>query len=51
VLDRDRVALLRHDAAALHEAVAEADVAELRGAPQQQVLHEAAVASQQHRRR
>ena len=51
VLERDRVALLRHDAAALHEAVAEAHVAELRGAPEQQVLHEAAVADEQHRRR
>ena len=51
VLERHRVALLRHDAAALHEAVAEPQVVELRGAPQQQVLHEAAEADQQHRRR
>src|SRR5262245_39094332 len=29
VLDRDRIALLRHDAAALHEPVTESDVAEL----------------------
>ena len=41
VLERDRVALLRHDAAALHEAVAEPQVVELRRAPEQQVLHEA----------
>ena len=51
VLERDRVALLRHDAARLHEAVAEAQVAELGGAPQQQILHEPSEPDQQHRRR
>ena len=45
---RDRIALLRHDAAALHEPVAESNVAELRGGPEEQVLHEAAVAGEQH---
>ena len=39
VLERHRVALLRHDAARLHEAVGEPQVAELHRAPQQQVLH------------
>ena len=42
VLERDRVALLRHDAAALHEPVAETDVVEFSGGPEQQVLHETA---------
>ena len=47
VLERHRVALLRHDAAALHEAVAEAQVAELHRAPQQQVLDDPAEADDQ----
>ena len=51
VLDGHRVALLRHDAARLHEAVAEAHVAELERAPEQQVLHEAAEAGHRDRRR
>ena len=50
VFERHRIALLRHDAARLHEAVAEAHVVEFGGAPQQQILHEAAEAGQQHRR-
>ena len=49
VLERDRVALLRHDAAALHEAVAEPQVAELHRAPEQQVLNDAAEADEQDR--
>ncbi len=48
VLERDRVALLRHDAAALHEAVGQAQIADLRGAPQQQVLQNAAEPGQEH---
>ena len=51
VLDRHRIPLLRHDAARLHESVAEAQVAELRRAPQQQILREAAEAGEQHRGR
>ena len=50
MLQRDRIPLLRHDAAALHEPVAEPQVAELRGAPEQHILDEAAEADQQHRR-
>ncbi len=49
VLERDRIPLLRHDAARLHVAVAETKVAEFGGAPQQQVLHEAAEADEQNR--
>ena len=51
VLERDRVPLLRHDAARLHEALAEPQVAELHRAPQQEVLQHAAEADQQNRRR
>ena len=51
VLDGDRVALLGHDAARLHEAVTEPHVAELRRAPQQQILDEAAEPRQEHCRR
>ena len=40
VLERDRVALLRHDAARLDEAVGEAQVADFGCAPEQQVLHD-----------
>ena len=47
VLQRHRVALLRHDAAALHEAVAQPQVAELHRAPEQQVLDDAAEADEQ----
>ena len=47
VLERNRVALLRHDAAALHEAVRQAQVAELHRAPEQQVLDDAAEADEQ----
>jgi len=42
VLERNRVALLRHDAAALHEAFTQPQVPEFRRAPEQQVLDEAA---------
>ena len=51
VLERDGVALLRHDAARLHEAVGEPQVAELHRAPEQQVLDDAAKPGEQHRRR
>jgi hypothetical protein len=51
VLERHRVPLLRHDAARLHEPVAQAQVAELHRAPEQQVLHDPAEAGEQHRRR
>ena len=50
VLERHGVPLLRHDAAALHEAVGEAQVAELHRAPQQQVLDDAAEADEHDRR-
>ena len=50
VLERDRIALLRHDAARLHEALAEPQVAELHRAPQQEVLQHAAETDQQDRR-
>jgi hypothetical protein len=48
VLERNRVALLRHDAARLHEAVREPQVSEFRRAPQQQVLHDAPETCEQH---
>ena len=48
VLERHRVALLRHDAARLHEAVRQPQVAELRRAPEQQILDDAAEPDQQH---
>ena len=48
VLERDRVAFLRHDAAALHEPFTEAKIVELRSRPLQQVLDEAAQAHEQH---
>ena len=51
MLERNRIPLLRHDAARLHEAVAEPHVAELERPPEQQILYEAAEAGQQHRRR
>ena len=47
VLQRDRVPLLRHDAAALHEPVRQPQVAELHRAPQQQILDDAAEADEQ----
>ena len=51
VLERDRVALLRHDAAALHEPVRQPQVAEFARAPEQQILDDAAKPGQQNRRR
>ena len=51
VFQRHRVALLRHDAAALHEALAQPQVAELHRAPQQKILDDAAEADEQHARR
>ena len=51
VLERDGIPLLRHDAAALHEPVSQPQVAELARAPEQQILHDAAEAGEQHRRR
>ena len=51
VLERDRIALLRHDAARLDEAVGKAQIADLRRAPQQQVLHDTSEAGEQHSRR
>jgi hypothetical protein len=48
VLERDRVALLRHDAAALHEAVGQPQVAELCRAPEQEVLHHATEAGEEY---
>ena len=39
VLERHRISLLRHDAARLHEPLAEPEVTELHRAPQQKVLH------------
>ena len=48
VLDGYGVALLRHDAARLHEPVAETDVAELCGRPEQQILCKPAEAGEQH---
>ena len=50
VLQRDRVALLRHDAAALHETVRQPQVLELQRAPEQQVLDHAAEPHQHHGR-
>ncbi len=50
VLERHGVALLRHDAARLHEAVRQPQVAELHRAPEQHVLHDAAETREQHRR-
>src|SRR5262250_3081960 len=40
VLERHRIALLRHDAAALNVAFTEPQVVELRRAPEQQILNE-----------
>ena len=48
MLQRHRIPLLRHDAAALHETLADAEVVELRGRPLQEILNEAAEADQQH---
>ena len=48
MLERHGVALLRHDAAALHEAVAETEIPEFDGAPEQQILHDAPEPDQQH---
>ena len=50
VLQRDRIALLRHDAADLHEIVRQPQVADLARAPQQHVLDEPADADERHRR-
>ena len=47
MLQRDRIALLRHDAAALHEPLAETQVPEFARAPQEQVLDDAAEAREQ----
>ena len=46
VLERHGIALLRHDAARLHEPFAEAQIAELHRAPQQKVLQHAADADE-----
>ena len=51
VLERHRVPLLRHDAAALHEAVGQPQVAEFDRRPEQQVLDDAAEADEHGRRR
>src|SRR5262249_17936026 len=46
-----RIPLLRHDAAALDEPLAEADVVELRRAPEQEILDEPTEADEQYCRR
>jgi hypothetical protein len=51
VLERHRVALLGHDAAALHEPVGQPQVVELGGRPKQQVLDDASEPHEQHHRR
>ena len=49
VLERDGVALLRHDAAALDELVGEPQVSELARAPEQQILNDPSEPGEQDR--
>src|ERR1051326_6274476 len=48
MLERNRIPLLRHDAAALHVPVRQPEVAELARTPEQQILDDASEAAKQY---
>ena len=49
MFERDRISLLRHDAAALHELIPEPEIAEFAGAPEQEILNDTTKSRQEDR--